>query len=62
MKNFILALCTVLLTAACTETPTPQEQKEVLAQATIKKNIDEAQKAKNEYLALQEKRRREGAI
>jgi hypothetical protein len=61
MKHIILALCTLLFTA-CSETPTPQDQKEVLAQATIKKNMNEAQKAKDEYLALQEKRRREGAI
>jgi apolipoprotein N-acyltransferase len=61
MRQFILVLCSAFLTA-CTNTPTPQDQKEVLTLTTIEKNIDEAQKAQQEYLALQQKRRKEGAL
>ena len=60
--RYLILLVSFIFFSGCTNTPTPQDEKEVLAQQTIEKNIDEAQKAKEEYLALQEKRRREGTL
>jgi hypothetical protein len=61
MKYFI-SLILLFLTNGCTDTPTPQSQKEMKAQTTIEKNRNEAQQARKEYLALQKKRKAEGTL
>jgi len=60
--RYLILLASFIFINGCTDVPTPQDQKELLAQQTIEKNMNEAQKAKEEYLALQEKRRREGTL
>jgi hypothetical protein len=60
--RYLILCTTILFFSGCTDTPTPQEEKEVLAQAAIQENMSEAKKARSEYLALQEKRRKEGAL
>jgi hypothetical protein len=61
MRYLILPIYLLFL-SGCTDTPSPQDEKEILAQAAIDENMDEAQKARSEYLALQEKRRKEGTL
>jgi len=61
MKLIILFFPFIIL-IGCTNTPAPQDEKDIHAKSTIAQNINEAQKAQDEYLALQEKRRREGPL
>jgi len=63
MKDSILLLLLFLIFMnGCTDTATPQSQKEIAAQTTIEKNRDDAHKAQQEYLALQRKRARENRL
>jgi hypothetical protein len=52
----------VLLLIGCTDTPDPQSEREMMAKVTIEKNMDEAQKARAEYIALQKKRQADGTL
>jgi len=61
MQYFIIFISCLLFTG-CTHTPTPQAEKESHAKAAIEANMSEAQKAQSEYVALQNKRRREGVL
>jgi hypothetical protein len=60
--KYLIPLIVLFFTNGCTDAPTPQAQKEIKAQAAIQKNIDEAQQAQDEYLALQKKRKAEGTL
>ena len=60
--RYIILPVYLLFLYGCSSAPTPQDEKEILAQAAIEENMDEAQKARSEYLALQEKRRRDGTL
>jgi len=52
-------LLTLFILSGCTNTPSPQSDKEIEAQKAIAANLSEAEQAKSEYLALQQKRRSE---
>ena len=60
--RYLIPLIVLFWASGCTDAPTPQSQKETKAQAAIEKNIDEAQQAQEEYLALQKKRKAEGTL
>ncbi len=59
--RYILPIILLFL-YGCTDKPTPQSDKEVQAKTTIEENIDNAQKAREEYLALQAKRAKEASL
>ena len=61
MKYAAPWICLLFL-YGCTDAPTPQSNKELHTQEMIQHNISEAEKAKNEYLALQKKRQFETSL
>ena len=62
MKHIAMALFSFLFINGCTNTPSPQSQEEINAKRMIERNISDAEKAKNEYLALQRKRQKESSL
>jgi len=62
MKYLLFFFILLPLIYGCANTPTPQEKKEISAKETISQNKNDAEQARLEYLALQEKRKREGRL
>ena len=58
MRYLIPALL-IFLFNGCIDTPTPQPNKEIEAKEAIATNLSEAKKARSEYSALQEQRKKE---
>ncbi len=61
MRYLILPIF-ILLLSGCTDTPAPQDEKEIQAKSAIEENMAEAHRAQAEYVALQRKRQREGTL
>jgi hypothetical protein len=57
--HYFFSILTLILINGCADSPTPRSDKEAKAQQMIQTNITEAEKARSEYLALQEKRKKE---
>jgi len=62
MKFLITISLILFFVNGCTNAPVVQSQEEINAQKMIKSNISEAEKARNEYLALQAKRKKESSL
>ena len=60
MRLFILPLLFFIF-SGCSSSPVPASEKAVKTKYEIEKNISEAQKARMEYLALQQKRAKESS-
>ena len=55
MRLLFLSLI-LLLTTGCMESPAPSSSKEAIAQDQIQSNKTEAEKAKEEYMKIQQQR------
>ena len=55
MRLLLLSLV-LLLISGCMETPAPSSSKEAIAQDQIQSNKTEAEKAKEEYMKIQQQR------
>ncbi len=64
MRNlFFISLLGILFLGGChQDEPTPPSSQEANAKSAIETNLSDAQKAQNEYLALQRKRKAEGQL
>ena len=57
--KYLIPTLLIFLFNGCTDTPTPQSGKEIKAKEAIATNLSEAEKARSEYSALQEQRKKE---
>jgi len=57
--RYLIPTLLILLFNGCIDTPTPQPGKEIETKKVIATNLSEAEKARSEYSALQEQRKKE---
>jgi len=62
MRSFFLSLCAIFFINGCVSSQEPQPNNSIKAQTLIKENRSEAKRAQEEYIALQEKRRKEAML